>query len=315
MKKPDKINGGKTDKILVFGRGQVAGFVEEYFSEVVVSKADVRKPIEIEHEVKKVKPDAVINTAAKTSIDWCELNKVEAFAVNTLGAMNVWKQCRKQGIFMCQFSSGCIFSSRTVDEVWEEDDPPNPQCYYSWTKVWAENLLGRWPNLLIIRPRVMISSRVDRRNTLAKWLTYSRFISDQNSVTVVEGLMPVLKRLIKRRISGTFNIVNRGTISPLEVARMLKKQVNPEMTIEETTLEEVNRNLFAKRCTVSLKAEKLATVGYQLPPVWESVEKVIGKFKNNLEAAGGLPALEEVRKETREKFELGGAGGAAFCAS
>jgi dTDP-4-dehydrorhamnose reductase len=297
---------GKNKKIetLVFGAGQIAGFIEEYFGKVLISAADITKVNEIEKDIKKYKPNAVINTAAMTSLEWCEQNKLKAFEINTLGALNVWEVCKKYNVFMCHFSSGCIFSSETVDQVYYEDSIPNPKSYYSWTKVWSENLLGKSPKLLILRPRVVISSKVERRNTLAKWMVYSHFISDQNSVTIVEDMLPVMKSLIARRISGTFHIANKGTISPLEIARILKKTVNPKMIIKETTLEEVNKNLISKRVSTVLNTQKLETVGFGLPNVDTSVLKIIKKFGENLEKMGGLKVLDDIRQEAKEKFTI-----------
>lgn len=292
------------DKVLVFGHGQMAGFIPEFFDNVVISQADITKPEEIERDVEKVKPTVVVNTAAKTSIDWCELNKAETFAVNTLGPYNIWKACQKRNIFFCHFSSGCIFHSSTYDQIYTELSIPNPRCYYSWTKVWAENLLGKSPNLLVLRPRMVISSKVDRRNTLGKWLVYTHFISDQNTLTVIEDMLPVVADMIGRRINGTFNIANQGTISPLEVAMVIKREINPDLKIYQTTLDEVNKNLVAKRCTTILSTEALRTMGYTLLPAKDSIERVIKAFKKNLADAGGLKAMDVVRKETKAKYSI-----------
>lgn len=290
--------------VLVFGAGQMSQLIPDYFNNVRISKVDIRDEKAVEKEISTIKPEVVINTAAKTNIDWCELNQAEAFEVNTLGAANIWVSCQKQNVFFCHVSSGCIFSSDIYDQIYTEKSTPNPKCYYSWTKVWAENLLGKSPNLLVLRPRVVISSRVSPRNTLCKWMVYSHFISDQNSVTVLEDMFPILRSMIDRRISGTFNIVNKGTISPLEVALLLKKDVNPKMKITETTLKDVNSNLVAKRVTTVLSSNALSTIGYDLPPINESILQSIKLFKSNLAEAGGLKALEKVRSDTKKKYSL-----------
>jgi len=292
-------------KTLVFGNGQLANFVPKYFgSPVVITSVDITSPKEVRSAIVANKPDVVINTAAKTSIDWCEQNKVAAFEVNTLGAYSVWEACRERGIFMVHFSSGCIYHSRIYDEIYKENDKPSPRCYYSWTKVWADNLLGKDPNLLILRPRVIISSRVSNRNTLAKWMVYSHFIKDQNSVTIIEDMMPILKKMVDKRISGVFNIVNKGTISPLEVAKMLKESVNENMDIQETTLDEVNKNLVAKRCSTVLDTTALEMVGFEMPPIKEAIRFTIEMFKMNLKEGGGLSALDAIRDETRKKYMI-----------
>lgn len=289
---------------MVFGKGQIAEFLPHYFSDVVLAEADITKPEEVEREIFKHQPRVVINTAAKTSIDWCEQNKEEAFKVNTLGAYNIGEICLRYKIFLVHFSSGCIYHSTTYDQIYKESDKPNPRCYYSWTKVWADNLLGKDPNLLILRPRVVISSEISPRNTLAKLMVYSHFIKDQNSVTIVEDLMNVLPKMVEKRLSGTFNIVNKGTISPLEIARLLQKRINPAMDIQETTLDEVNKNLVAKRCSTVLDTTALTTVGFELPHVDDAVPKVVEMFARRIEVAGGLGILDNVRQETAKKYTI-----------
>jgi dTDP-4-dehydrorhamnose reductase len=116
--------------------------------------------------------------------------------------------------------------------------------------------------------------------------------------------MPILRQMVDKGISGTFNMVNKGTISPLEVAKILKKEINPEMEINETTLDEVNANLVAKRCSTVLDTTALETVGFNMRPVGEAILSVVKEFKKNLDEAGGLSALDKVREETRKKYTI-----------
>lgn len=66
----------------------MAGFFKKAYPDAIVSATDITKAGEIKQAVREAKPTIVVNTAAKTSIDWCEQNKPQAFAVNTLGAFN-----------------------------------------------------------------------------------------------------------------------------------------------------------------------------------------------------------------------------------
>ncbi len=294
----------KKCKYLVFGDGQVAGFILDIFKDTVVSSADVTKPDEIERDIKKYRPGFCINTAAMTSLEWCELNKLKAFEINTLGALNVWSACQKYNLFLCHFSSGCIYSSKNVSQIYDEDDTPNPECFYSWTKVWSENLLGLEERLLIIRPRVVISSKVDSRNTLSKWLTFSHFITEQNSVTILEDFIPVLKRMIDKKIHGTFNAVNEGTISPFEAGVLLKKFIDKELKLNKTTLDKVNENLIARRVSTILSSKKLKKEGFSLPNVHKSFPKIVKMYKRNLESNEAKLALEKVKGETFYRYTL-----------
>lgn len=294
----------KKVKYLVFGAGQVAGFIQEYFDDVHVSSADVTKLDEIERDLKIYKPEFCINTAAMTSLEWCELNKLKAFEINTLGALYVWEMCKKHKVFLCHFSSGCIYSSKSIKEIYSEGDVPNPECYYSWTKVWSENLLGSDKSLLIVRPRVVISAKVDPRNTLSKWLTFSHFITEQNSVTILEDFIPLLKKVINRRLNGVYNMVNKGTISPFDVAKILKREIKNDLVIKKTNLEEVNRNLIARRVAAILSDRKLESAGFSLPDVHESLNKIIAAYKLNLKNSSSAEIVEKVKNETKYRYTL-----------
>ena len=134
-------------KILIFGKGQLGEEYREYFSakpEYAVSVAegaDIRDLVSVRQAILSVMPDAIINTAAKTNIDWCEVNRLETLSVNALGADHIGQICQERGIYFIHISSGCVQESKTEHEIHGEDDIPNPLCFYSWTKVMADNLL------------------------------------------------------------------------------------------------------------------------------------------------------------------------------
>ncbi len=291
-------------KILIFGHGQLANLVREHFRQAIISTADVRSLESVKSVVAKYRPEACLNTAAKTSLEWCAQNKTEALAVNTLGALNVYEACRKNDVFLCHISTGCIFQSPRPDVIFTEDDPPAPVSFYSQSKVWAENLLAGKENVLILRPRLLVSSEIDPRNLISKWLTFTHFITELDCRTVVEDMLPVLFELIERRISGLYHIVNEGPTSSYECAKVLKEMINPAMVIQPTTLAQVNKNLAVPRVSNVLSTEKLVRIGYRLPPFRESFRRTVVKFRENLERLGGLKALSEVREETIRKYRL-----------
>ena len=157
--------------------------------------------------------DIVINTAAKTSIDWCEKNKEETFDTNVVQALRIAKLTQGKHIF---FSSGCIFQSATEEDINYENSIPNPQCFYTQTKLMAEQLIMEAkPNALVLRPRLLVSEKSHPRNTINKLLKYDKIVTTKESVTIMEDMFRKLPSLFKE--SGAFNIFNEGTISPSEM--------------------------------------------------------------------------------------------------
>ncbi len=200
-------------KILICGNGWLGNILKDFLgAEMFAGRLQDIKPDVIS------KYDVLINCAGKTNIDWCEKNKAEALAVNAIAAGALARMCQQVGKKYVFISSACIFESAHADDWKDEYSAPNPGCFYSLTKVVAEHLvLEADPDALIIRIRLPISERPHPRNTLTKILSYPTLHTNQETVTVVEDMLPVLKKLIQGDEKGIFHLVNDGTISPLEM--------------------------------------------------------------------------------------------------
>lgn len=191
--------------------------------------------------------DVIINTAAKTSIDWCEQHKQETFDTNVTQAIRIAKLLspHQKHVF---FSSACIFKSDTPDQINYEDSLPNPQCFYTYTKLMAEQLLSEVrPDSLIIRPRLLISEKSHPRNTINKLLNYSHIIDTQESATILEDLILRLKTFIAYDDKGAFNIFNEGTISPSRIATIWG---HPHTKITKRDLDELTKDKARRVSTV-----------------------------------------------------------------
>ena len=295
----------------------------EYFSakpEYAVSAAegaDIRDLHNVRQAILFATPDVVINTAAKTNIDWCEINRLETLAVNALGADHIGQVCQELGIYFVHISSGCIQESKTEDEIHSEDDTPNPVCFYSWAKVMADNLLmeraqirgigfnvGRPLKVLILRPRQLLSAKLSPRNALAKMLTYSKFVDMPNSCTVVPDLMRATEELLKKGATGIYNVVNPGITSPYKVAMMLKEMVKLEMSPQVISKDELNKMTLAKRIDSVLHTKKLEAEGIMLPHIDACLPEIILELKNNLLTDEGKNILGAVQRETDQKLNL-----------
>lgn len=302
-------------KVLIFGRGQLGNFYREHFASKGIAvespEGDIRDEAFVSGAVSSAQPDLIINVAAKTNIDWCEMNRAEAFAINTLGADVIAKVAEERGVYLVHVSSGCVQESLTADVIHTEEDAPHPLCFYSWTKVWAENLLSERAargtlKVLMLRPRQLLSSMVSPRNALVKMMTYSKFIDTPNSCTIVEDLMDVTAKLVGKDATGLFNVVNPGVTSPLRIAGLLKTHLKPEMTLTEISKEELNRMTLAKRIDCVLSTAKLEKEGIVLKPIEERLVDILGDLKHNLASGEADATLRKTEEETREKLALVG---------
>jgi dTDP-4-dehydrorhamnose reductase len=201
-------------KILTLGNGFVGKPLAEYLNSDTTNKRLHEITLEDLQGY-----DVVINTAAKTAIDWCDKNREETYDTNVVQAIRIAKLAKEAGCKHLFFSSGCIFKSDNVDEVNYEDSIPNPQCFYTYTKLLAEQVIEEVsPETLIIRPRLLISEKSHPRNTINKLLSYENVIDNQETATILEDLIVKIKELLNE--SGAYNIFNEGTISPSEIMDM-----------------------------------------------------------------------------------------------
>lgn len=299
--------------VLIFGKGQLGTFYNTYYTQrgdrVTMPSVDIRDQKAVLEAVQEHAPSFVINVAGKTDIDWCERNKLEAFDINTLGAENVGLACQRLGVYLVHVSSGCVQESTSAQQVWTEDDPVGPLCYYAWTKVWAENLLmdlhkKKRLSLLILRPRQLLSAMVSPRNAITKMLTYDKFVDTPNSCTIVEDLMRVTDQLQHKRATGLYNVVNEGITSPYRIAQILRDIIKPEMKFVKIEKSELNALTYAQRVDCVLSSKKLSEEGITLPPIERRLEEIAVLFKESLKTQQGLLVLRRTAEQTAAKLSL-----------
>jgi dTDP-4-dehydrorhamnose reductase len=251
-------------KILVIGNGYIGTMIREYLKGAGYKErlADITSAT--------LKPfDVVVNTAAKTDIDWCEKNKIETFKSNVEGAVHVAELCAKGGKKYVFISSACIFDSL---EPKDEYDQPTPACFYTETKVMAERLIEAVnPTSLILRFRMPVSETPHPRNTLNKILSYPKLHNNQNSFTILEDMFPVMKELIENREKGVFHLVNEGTISPSEIAVMVGKDHEVFSKEEESQMFKDQKR--AKKVDSIIKSTR---IGY-LPKIKQRLKEIVEK--------------------------------------
>lgn len=303
----------KPSKILIFGRGQLGTFYKDHFESkgVTVSApvGDIRDERFVTSAIASSEADLVINCAAKTNIDWCEMNREETFQINTLGADVVAKVAEAAGKPLLHISSGCVQESLTEDEVRTEEDAPHPLCFYAWTKVWAENLVLERAargtlHALVLRPRQLLSSMVSPRNALVKMLTYDKFIDTPNSCTIVEDLMRVTDELLEKGATGLYNVVNPGVTTPYRIAELLKVHLKPGMQFTKISKEELNKMTLATRIDAVLSIDKLEKEGIVLEPIEKRLVEILQTLKTNLESGDAEAAMKTTEEETKAKLSL-----------
>lgn len=292
------------ESLLIFGNGQLGNFYKRYFEalgiKASIATADITKTDEIKAAFDKNNPTVVINTAAKTNLEWCQNNQLETFNVNVLGASNLAEMCDQTNTYFIHLSSGCIFESKDENDAKTEDDIPAPASYYSWTKVWSEQMITfRRSNdfkYLILRPRQPISSEVNYKNMLVKLLTFTKFVDTPNTGTVIEDLMEWTKIFIEKRTTGVLNAANEGWSTPYEIALLLKKYVLADLPIEKITKKDLDKLTPNKRVDTILDVSRLKSIVGNVRNYKDALEDTIKKLAENFNKADSEFIKEQLDK-------------------
>jgi len=104
------------------------------------SQLDITNEDEIEHVLRNIRPNIVLNAAAWTKVDDAEGAEVEAWQVNARGAGLLARTCSTTNSKLIHISTDYVFSGLS-NTPWAESDVQNPLSAYGRTKAEGELLV------------------------------------------------------------------------------------------------------------------------------------------------------------------------------
>src|SRR3989344_994869 len=271
---------------LIFGNGWIGNKFKEYLN-APLSQVNITDKVAVQKELNQYKPDVVINTAGKTgkpNIDLCEDHKLETIDSNITGALVLLKECTDKNILLVHLSSGCIFSGASPKNGgFTEEDEPNPVSFYSWTKMMADDVLKKFPTL-IVRLRMPVDSIPSPRNLITKLAGYKNIIDVENSVTIIDDFLGAVKSLIEKKKTGIYNITNPGTAKHKDILQWYKEIVDPKHTYNLITAEELFSKGLAKagRSNCILNTKKLENEGIHLRDAKTAIIECLKEYRKRL---------------------------------
>lgn len=275
---------------VIFGAGFLGRRFAEQIPGAVLSAVDITDRTLVVRELRALKADAVVNCAGKTgrpNVDWCETHQFETLRANVIGPACLAEACAEAGAYLLHLGTGCIFYGLSpTPGGWREDDFANPSAFYSRSKYAADLILSRLPNVGIARLRMPIDGRPAARNLITKLAGYREVIDVENSVTVVDDLVTVVRALVAQRGSGVFHVTNPGTLRHRDLLRLYKEIVDPShhyTLIGEDEL--VARGLaVGARSNCVLASPRLEASGISMRPVEVAVRSCLLEYAKHSES-------------------------------
>ncbi|MHC8356336.1 dTDP-4-dehydrorhamnose reductase [Pseudomonas sp. LB3P81] len=134
-------------RILISGQhGQVSSELQKrlgVLGELVVpgrDQLDLAQPEQIRQQVRRVRPDLIINAAAYTAVDKAEGDAAAAFAVNAEAPGILAEEALALGIPLIHYSTDYVFDGSKT-EPYNEADAPHPLGVYGQSKLAGEQAI------------------------------------------------------------------------------------------------------------------------------------------------------------------------------
>lgn len=187
--------------------------------------------------------------------------------------------------------TGCIYDDtqhleqhKNSSHKYTEDDLPNYSgSKYSLIKSTLNNyiVMTNSKNVLHLRIRMPINNGCDDYDYIAKIIKYRRVIDVPNSITVLDDFYPIIFDMMCKYKYGTYNIVNPGIISPIEILELYKQIVDDSYTFEKITTSELHEITIGKRCNVELSTDKIQQLyRINISDIRTSIVRVLEQMKH-----------------------------------
>jgi 3,5-epimerase/4-reductase len=283
-------------KWLIYGsKGWIGGMVKDFLegaSETVIdAMARADDEVAVDREISELKPDRILCFIGRThgpgypTIDYLEQKGKLVYNIrdNLYSPLVLAILGEKHGIHVTYLGTGCIFTNCEDKKMFDEESLPNFfGSGYSTVKGFTDRLMKFYSNnVLNLRIRMPIVGFHNPRNFITKIVNYEKICSIPNSMTVLEDLIPILVSLATKKVTGTVNLTNPGTISHNEILEMYRELVDPSFTWKNFTLEEQSKILLSERSNNELDNTLLKTLYPHVKDIKKSVRDLLGNWDSS----------------------------------
>ncbi|MEP0986003.1 SDR family oxidoreductase [Ekhidna sp.] len=211
---------------------------------------NITSPDEVMGIIKKHQPDFVINTAAMTHVDECELNPEACWKLNVDAVSYLIDACKATNSFLIHLSTDFIFDGE--NGPYTEEDSPNPLSKYAVSKLESEKLLqaSGLPSAIVRTMLVYGIVHDMSRSNIILWVKKSleekkhiKVINDQwRTPTLAEDLAKGCALIAEKRAEGVFNISGKELLTPYDMA----VATADFFQLDKSYIEEVDGSIFTQ---------------------------------------------------------------------
>ena len=187
---------------------------------------DITNPVEISEVFDKYCPNVVINTAAMTGVDACEVSKSECWKVNSEALKDLSKRANFIGAHLIHLSSDFVFDGK--QGPYSEEDNTNPLSHYGHSKLSGEKIILESANNWTIIRTILVYGipTIPGRSNLLIWVKEKlqhnqaiQIVRDQYRMpTLVDDLSNACLVAALEQKTGLYHVSGNQLLSILEMA-------------------------------------------------------------------------------------------------
>lgn len=265
-------------RIVVFGGGGGVGrALDAAAPERVVALArgdcDIRDAAAVAAALDRLRPEGVVNGAARTDVDAQEADAEAAFAVNAAGAGVVAEACALRRLPLVHLSTDYVFDGRK-GAPYVEADPPNPLSVYGASKLAGERaVLAAHPAALVMRTAWTFGphspSFVRTMLRLARRYGRLRAAADQrgcptSAAGIAAGCLALLDRLEQGAPGGVLHWCGAPGVSRFDFAQAIVRAAGLDVPVEPAAASDFAA-AAARPADAELDCTRAASL-YHVPP-------------------------------------------------
>lgn len=188
------------------------------------------------------RPDVIINTAAMTDVDRCEVDRERAWMTNVRLVEILTDLCRKIDAKLVHLSTDYIFNG--IHGPYVETDTPQPINYYGKTKLAAENVCTRsGVDCSIVRTMWLYGDAEGGKKTFVDWTVANlsqyrtiNVVTDEiGTPTLTDDVAYGIVRVIESGFIGVINIAGEERMSRFDFARTIATVYGWDKDMVQTT--------------------------------------------------------------------------------
>lgn len=229
-------------------------------------------------KAREVKPYFIINCAAYTNVDGCEVNTDLAMAVNGTAVANIAEAAKENDATFIHISTDYVFPGNLpVDEVYTEEMTPAPVSAYGRTKLVGEENAAKAEKYYILRTAWLYG--LGGKNFVKTMLRLSQ---DRDELTVVDDqhgsptstttLCKIIEGIMEKEPAyGVYHSTNEGFTTWCKFTRKIFELAGISTNVKAITSQEYKEmypQSSDRPSNSKLSKEKLKAAGI-VPVQWE----------------------------------------------